>query len=102
MSTDVGPHSVPARISVVLVEETGVWCAGRLASVTVDLDEQMLAEMACPAGVTECVDDFILPMLTGTVSHSDVTEQVADDTASLADAGVECLNSMDNNLTPLV
>ena len=68
MSTDVGPQSVPARVSVVLVEETGVRCAGRLASVPVDLDEQMLAEMACPAGVAECVDDFILPMLAGTVS----------------------------------
>ena len=85
VSTDVGPQSVPARVSVVLVEETGVQCAGRLASVPVDLDEQMLAEMACPAGVAECVDDFILPMLAGTVSPSDVAEQVADDTASLAD-----------------
>ena len=45
----------------------------------------MLAVMACPAGVAECVDDFILPMLAGTVSPSDVTEQVADDIASLAD-----------------
>ena len=51
MSTDVGPQSVPARVSVVLVEETGVRCAGRLASVPVDLDEQMLAGVACPGGV---------------------------------------------------
>ena len=29
-----------------------------------------------------------LPMLAGTVSPSNVTEQVADDTASLADAGI--------------
>ena len=43
----------------------------------------MLAVMACPAGVAECMDDFIL-MLAGTVSPSDVTEQVADDAASLA------------------
>ena len=50
MLIDVGPQSVPARVSVVLVEETGVWCAGRLASVPVDLDEQMLARVACPAG----------------------------------------------------
>ena len=85
---DVGPQMVPARVSVVLVEETGVRCAGQLASVPVDLDEHMLAEVACPAGVAECVDDFILPMLAGTVSPSDVTEQVADDTASLADAGI--------------
>ena len=34
------------------------------------------------------MDDFILLMLAGTVSPSDVTEQVADDTASLADAGI--------------
>ena len=67
MFTDVGPQLVPARVSVVLVEETGVRCAGRLASVLVDLDEQMLAEVACPADVAECVDDFILPMLAGTV-----------------------------------
>ena len=44
--------------------------------------------MTCSAGVTECVDDFILPMLAGNVSPSDVTEQVADDTVSLADAGI--------------
>ena len=73
---------------MVLVKETGDQCAGRLASVPVDLDEQVLAEVTCPAGVTECVDDFILPMLAGTVSPSDVTEQVADDTASLAYAGI--------------
>ena len=82
------PQSVPARVSVVLVEETGFRCAGRLASVPVDLDEQMLAEVVCPAGVAECMDGFILPMLAGTVSPSDVAEQVADDTASLADAGI--------------
>ena len=75
---------MPARVLVVLVEETGVRCAGRLASVPVDLDEQVLAEVTCPAGVTECADDFILPMLAGTVSPSVVAEQVADDTASLA------------------
>ena len=34
------------------------------------------------------MDGFILPMLAGTVSPSDVTEQVADDVASLADAGI--------------
>ena len=75
---------MPAWVSMVLVEETGVWCAGRLAYVPMDLDEQVLAE-TCPAGVAECVDDFILPMLAGTVSPSDGTEQVADDVASLAD-----------------
>ena len=84
MSTDMGPQSVPAWVSVVLVEETEVRCAGQLASVPVDLDEQMLAEVVCPAGVAECMDGFILPMLAGTVSPSDVAEQVADDTASLA------------------
>ena len=88
MLTDMGPQLVPARVSVVLVEETGVRCAERLASVPADLDEQMLAEVAYPAGVAEYVDDFILQMLAGTVSPSDVTEQVADDAASLADAGI--------------
>ena len=39
----MGPQSVPALVSVVLVEETGVRCAGRLASVPVDLDEQVLS-----------------------------------------------------------
>ena len=29
---------MPARVSVVLVEETGVQCAGQLASIPVDLD----------------------------------------------------------------
>ena len=44
--------------------------------------------MACPAGVSECMDDVMLPMLAGTVSSSDIVEQVADDTASMADAGI--------------
>ena len=44
---------------MVLVEETGVRCAGRLASILMDLDEQVLAG-TCPAGVTERVVDFIL------------------------------------------
>ena len=36
VSSFVGPQSVPSRISVVLVEETEVWGAERLASVPVD------------------------------------------------------------------
>ena len=88
VSTDVGPQSVPEWVSVVLAEETGVWCAGRLASVPVDVDEQMLIGVACPAGVAECMDDVVLPMLAVTVPPSDGAEQVADDTASMADAGI--------------
>ena len=48
----------------------------------------MLVWVTCPAGVPECMDDVMLPMLAGTVSSSDVAEQVADDTASMADAGI--------------
>ena len=59
-----------------------------MASIPVDLDEQILVGVACPAGVPECMDDVLLPMLAGTVSSSDVAEQVADDTASMADAGI--------------
>ena len=88
MSSDVAPQSVPARVSVVLVEETVVRSAGRLASVPVDVDEQMLIEVACLTGVAECMDDVMLLMLAGTVFPSDVAEQVADDTASMADAGI--------------
>ena len=43
VSTDVGPQSVPARVSVVLVEGAGERSARRLASIPVDVDEQMLA-----------------------------------------------------------
>ena len=67
-------YAVPARVSVVLVEETEVWCSMRLASVPVDVDEQMFVGVACPADVAE--------------SPSDVAKQVADDTASMADAGI--------------
>ena len=38
VSSVVGPQSVPARISVVMVEETEVREAERLASVPVDKD----------------------------------------------------------------
>ena len=88
MSTDVGPPSVSARVSVVLVEETGVRRAGKLASVPVHVDEQMLIGVACSASVAECMDDVVLPMLAGTVSPSDVAELVAEDTASMADVGI--------------
>ena len=54
VSTSVGPQSVPARVSVVLVEETMDRSAQRLASVPVD--EQMIAGAAFPAGVAECMD----------------------------------------------
>ena len=54
VSPVVGPQSVPSRISVVLVEETGVRCAERLASVPEDKDVRLLAGVACPAGVTVC------------------------------------------------
>ena len=40
MSPVVGPQSVPSRVSVVLVEETEVRCAERLASVPVDKEVQ--------------------------------------------------------------
>ena len=68
VSTDVGPQSVPARVSVVLVEETRDRSARRLASVPVDVDEQMIAGAACPAGVAECTDGVMLPMMAGTAS----------------------------------
>ena len=63
MSTDVGPQSVPARVSVVLVEETRDRSARRLASVPVDVDEQMIAGAAFPAGVAECMNGVMLPMM---------------------------------------
>ena len=72
-----------ARVSVVLVEDTGVRRTGRLASVCVDVDEQMLVGVACPAGVAECMDDVMLQMMSGTMFPSDIAEQVADDTASI-------------------
>ena len=34
------------------------------------------------------MDDVVLPMLAGTMSPSDVAKLVADDTASMADAGI--------------
>ena len=88
VSTDVGPQSVPARVSVVLVEGPGDRSARRLASVPVDEDEQMLAGAACPAGVAECMNGVMLPMMAGTMLPSDVAEQVADGAASMADAGI--------------
>ena len=42
-------QSVSSLVSVVLVEETEVRCAERLASVPVDKDVRLLAEVAYPA-----------------------------------------------------
>ena len=72
MSPVVAPQSVPSRVSVVLVEETGVRCAERLASsVPVDEDVRLLAGVACPAGVTVCEDCVVMPDTVGTLSPSD-------------------------------
>ena len=60
----------------------------------------MLAEVVCPAGVAECMDGFILPLLAGTVSPSDVAEQVEDDTASLADAWIPFPTNSAGTLSP--
>ena len=77
VSTDVGLQSVPAIVSVVLVEETMNRSAWRLASVPVDVEEQMIAGAAFPAGVAECMDSVMLPMMVGAMLPSDVAEQVA-------------------------
>ena len=71
VSPVVGPQSVPSRVSVVLVEETEVRCAERLASVPVDKDVGLLAGVACPAGVTVCEDCVVMPDTVGTLSPSD-------------------------------
>ena len=52
MSSIVEHQSVPSRISVVLVEETEVRDAERLASVPVDKAVRLLAGAVCPASVT--------------------------------------------------
>ena len=49
MSPVVRLQSVSSRVSVVLVEETEVRCAERLASVPVDKDVRLLAEVAYSA-----------------------------------------------------
>ena len=79
LSTRAVPQSVPARVSVVLVEETKERSAGRLASVTVDEDWRMIAGAVSPAGVADCVDSFGLPTIAGTTLPTDVAKQVADD-----------------------
>ena len=71
MSPVVGPQSVPSRISVVMVEETEVRCAERLASVPEDKDVRLLARVACPAGVTVCEDGIVMTGIVGTLFPSD-------------------------------
>ena len=51
VSRVVGPQLVPSRISVVLVEETEVRCAERLASIPADKGVRLLAGVACLAGL---------------------------------------------------
>ena len=71
MSSVVVPQSVPSRISVVLVEETEVRGAERLASVPVDKAVRLLAGVACLAGVTVCEACIMMPGAVGTLSPSD-------------------------------
>ena len=71
MSSVVGPQSVPSRISVVMVEETEVQEAERLASVPMDKPVRLLARAACPAGVTVCKDGIVMSGAVGTLSPSD-------------------------------
>ena len=67
MSPVVGPQLVPSRISVLLVEETEVRCAEKLASTPEDKEVRLLAGEACPAG-GNCI---VMPGTVGTLSPSD-------------------------------
>ena len=71
MSPVGGPQSVPSRISVVLVEETEVRCAERLAAAPEDKEVRLLASMACPAGETISGSGIVMPGTVGTLSPSD-------------------------------
>ena len=71
ISPVVGPQLLPSRISVVLVEETEVRCAERLASIPEDNDVRLLAGVAYLAGVTVCEDCIVMPGTVGTLSPSD-------------------------------
>ena len=63
-------------------------CCDCLYLIALFRDVLLLVGVACPAGVAECMDDVVLQMLAETVTPSDVAKQVADDTASMADAGI--------------
>ena len=91
MSSVMGPQSVPSRISVVLVEETEVRGAERLASVPMDKTVRLLAGEACPAGVTVCEDCIMMPGAVVTLSPSDTVGPVGmlspSDSASVGPVG---------------
>ena len=71
MSSVVEPQLVPSLISVVMVEETEVREAERLASVPVDMAVRLLAGAACPVSVTVCEDCIVMSGAVGTLSPSD-------------------------------
>ena len=96
LSTRADPQSVPERVSVVLVEETTERSARRLTSVPADEDRGTIAGAVSPTGVA----GVGLPMIAGTTLPIDVAKQVAENDASLADAGILFLADSDGTLSP--
>ena len=82
------PQSVPARVSVVWVEETPERSAGKLLSVSADENWRTIAGAVSPAGVADIVDSVVSPTIAGATPPADVAKVVAADAASLANAGI--------------
>ena len=77
------PGPDPAFPTYVVGERSAM----RLASVPANEDVRIAGSVS-PTGVADCVEGVGLPMIAGTTLPTDVAKQVADDAASLADAGI--------------
>ena len=75
-------HSVPVRVSVVMVDETPRWGDRNLSSAPPISGAAPLAEEA----VMMC--SVVLPTIAGAAPPAEFAEVVASDVASLADAGI--------------
>ena len=72
----MAPQPVPARVSMVLVEETKVGGAGNLQYPRVDQDLRLLAGMTKQANVTVAEYSHILSNVGQTLPSLDCTEDV--------------------------
>ena len=89
-----GPHSVPSRIVLVLVEEAIAGCTPRLGCPRDEQSEQLLAGVAQPARVTVSENSLGSPCVGGMLSSSNITDLEITNAPELSSGGPPSVPSL--------
>ena len=88
LAPTVMQHSVPVRVSVVMVDETPGLSDQNLSSTPVGGLSRPISGAAPPADEAVIMCSVVLPTIAGAAPPAEVAEGVAVDAVSLADAGI--------------